>query len=594
MSYNPPVEDMKFVFRHLLDSSRLAQITGRDDISVDLADAIFDEAGKLARDVIAPLNHHGDTHPSVLHDDGSVETPDGFVGAYSALASGGWTAIAADEQYGGQAVPMAICSAVDEMWQSANMSFSLCHLLTQGLIYALQNSASEAQKQTFLPALIEGRWTGTMNLTEPQAGTDLAAIKTKAVKNGDHYLITGQKIYITYGEHDMAENIIHLVLARTPDAPEGVKGISVFIVPKYEVNDDGSCGQRNDVRCLSLEKKLGIKGSPTAVLQYGETGGAKGYLVGEENQGLEIMFGMMNHARFAVGLQGVAISERAYQQAAHYALDRVQGAPLGGEPGMPIAHHPDVMRLLGVMKAEIEAMRALVMSGGFALDAAHIHHDDNGDEPSADHQGAEARAALLVPIIKGWLTERSVALTSDAVQVHGGMGFIEETGIAQHYRDARILPIYEGTTAIQANDLMFRKTIRDKGEAVRALLAEMTAHMSDCSNASAAEVIRAVQAAEDVLEVLLARANSPRHLAADGVNWLMLLGYLCGGWMMARSEQAASVMQDELFSDEFTAAKQTTAQIYISHCLPHVHRLAQQILQENEPVLDMQTSWLSR
>ena len=494
----------------------------------------------------------------------------------------------AAEEWGGQHMPMVLSAAVNEMWQSASLSFALCHLLTQGQIYALQKSASEAQKALFLPPMVEGRWTGTMNLTEPQAGTDLAAIKTKAVKNGDHYLITGQKIYITYGEHDMAENIIHLVLARLPDAPEGVKGISVFIVPKYLVNEDGSLGGQNDVHCLSIEKKLGIKGSPTAVLQYGENGGAVGYLVGAENQGLDIMFGMMNHARFEVGLQGLAVAERAYQQAVDYAQNRVQGTPLERQAKTPISHHPDVLRLLSVMKAEIEAMRALVLVGGAALDkSAHSAETEKAAE--------DKRASLLIPIIKGWLTERSVALTSDAVQVHGGMGFIEETGSAQHYRDSRILPIYEGTTAIQANDLVFRKTLRDQGATIRALLAEIQSDMDGVDACWAEPVNDAIAAAETCLSTLLASANDSRRAAVNGVDWLMLLGTLCGGWMMAKSAGAAQSLLDQQKGDAtFLNTKILTANIYLQQILPRIATYAAQINCGEHTVLAMDPEMLAR
>ncbi len=587
MNYIPPVEDFKFGMKYLAGFDDVTALPSFNHLSFDLAETIIEEAGKLASAQIAPLNHDADIQSAKRLETGEVKTPDGFVEAYKAMAEGGWTAMEADEAYGGQQMPMLVSAAVNEIWQSSSLSFALCHLLTQGQIFALQNSASEQQKNLFIPPMVEGRWTGTMNLTEPQAGTDLAAIKSKAVKNGDHYLISGQKIYITYGEHDMAENIIHLVLARTPDAPPGVKGISVFIVPKILVNEDGSLGEANDVKCLSIEKKLGIKASPTAVLQYGEKGGAVGYLVGEENKGLEIMFGMMNHARFAVGLQGLAISERAYQQAVDYAQNRIQGTPLEGEKGQPISHHPDVMRLLSVMRAEIEAMRAVALYCGTAMDKAH-HADSPEDAAHAD-----ARSSLLVPVVKGWLTERSVALTSDAVQVHGGMGFIEETGAAQHYRDARILPIYEGTTAIQANDLIFRKTLRDQGETIKALFSEIRQDMQDIDNDMAHAVIAAVACAETSLENLLAKANMPRNAAAGGVNWLMLLGYLCGGWMMVRASHSTQHAKDE-FSADFLAAKNVTAQIYITHCLPHVDRLATAITAEDDPVLSMQAGWLQR
>ncbi len=587
MSYRPPIDDFRFGLKYLAGFDEVVSQHAFSHLSLDLAEAVIEEAGKLASDVIAPLNHVSDSVSAIRLDNGDVKTPDGFADAYQAMATGGWTAMEADEAYGGQQMPMVISAAVNEMWQSASLSFSLCHLLTQGQIFALQNAASEQQKQMFLPPMIEGRWTGTMNLTEPQAGTDLAAIKSRAVKKGDHYLISGQKIYITYGEHDMAENIVHLVLARTEDAPAGLKGISVFIVPKFLVNEDGSLGARNDVRCLSIEKKLGIKASPTAVLQYGEQGGAVGYLVGEEHKGLEIMFKMMNHARFAVGLQGLAVSERAYQQAVDYAETRVQGIPIEGQAGQTITHHPDVMRLLAVMRAEIEAMRALSLCCGAALDKSH-HADSDEMLKQAD-----SRASLLVPVMKGWFTERSVELASDALQVHGGMGYIEETGAAQHYRDARILPIYEGTTAIQANDLVFRKTLRDQGEAVRALFAEMKTDMQAIDNEMSAAMNMAIEQADITLERLLAKANMPRKAAVGGVNWLMLLGYLCGGWLMVRSAAFADDIAED-FSPEFRAAKKVTAQIYITHCLPHVGRLADIINTEDDPVLAMKSEWLYR
>lgn len=587
MNYTPPIEDMKFGLRYLAGLDQLSSFAPFAEINTELADAVLEEAGKLAADVIAPLNHDADYQGCVHSDNGEVTTPKGFADAYKAMAEGGWTAMEAEEAYGGQHMPMAISAAVNEMWQSASLSFALCHLLTQGQISALQKSANDAQKALFLPPMIEGRWTGTMNLTEPQAGTDLAAIKSRAIPNGDHYLITGQKIYITYGEHDMAENIIHLVLARTPDAPEGVKGISVFIVPKFLVNPDGSLGARNDVKCLSIEKKLGIKASPTAVLQYGEKGGAIGYLVGEENKGLEIMFGMMNHARFAVGLQGLAIAERAYQQAVDYAMNRIQGAPLERSDGTPIVDHPDVLRLLSVMRAEVEAMRALILVGGAALDKSH-HAEE--DKKSSEDQ----RASLLIPIIKGWLTERSVALTSDAVQVHGGMGFIEETGAAQHFRDSRILPIYEGTTAIQANDLLFRKTLRDNGAGVKKLFDEIEADMAVLPDSLSAPMHASLSTARKTLDVLCGRANSPRDAAVSGVDWLMLLGYLCGGWQMAKSAYIASEAAAQAFSVDFLAAKQTTCQIYITSCLPQIEALSAKIRRAGSDILAMRPEWLAR
>jgi alkylation response protein AidB-like acyl-CoA dehydrogenase len=593
--YTAPLKDIRFVLNDVIGMQDVLTKLGReDDVSPDLVDAVLEEAGKLAADIIAPTNHAGDVAGCTHHNDGSVTTPSGFIEAYRAMAEGGWTAMDAREEFGGQNMPMIISAMVNEIWQSANMAFALCHLLTQGQIYALQKSASPEQQEIFIPPMVEGRWTGTMNLTEPQAGTDLAAIKTKAVPEGDHYRITGQKIYITYGEHDMAENIVHLVLARTPDAPEGVKGISVFVVPKFLVNPDGSLGERNDIRCISIEKKLGIKASPTAVLSYGDNGGAIGYLVGKENEGLQIMFGMMNHARFSVGLQGLSISERALQQAVSYAMDRKQGTPLGGQNGDAIINHPDVLRLITTMKAEIEAMRALAAIGGAALDLGHL-------EDPTEAARWEERAALLIPIIKGWLTERSLDLTSRAVQVHGGMGFIEETGAAQHDRDARILPIYEGTTAIQANDLVFRKTLRDEGKAVYALLDEIDGemeklcHYEDKIAAHAgASVRKAVDEARKAVSHLLATSNDPRRPAVGGVNYLMMLGYLTGGWLMARSAGiAADKMQTEGADVEFLAAKRVTADTFITHSLPQVMALARTILAGDDAVLAMQPAWLA-
>jgi alkylation response protein AidB-like acyl-CoA dehydrogenase len=593
--YEAPVDDYKFVLDEVIGLDKLMSATGHNEISIDLVEAVLSEAGKLAADVIAPLNHPGDQTGATRHDDASVTTPVGFADAFAAMAEGGWTSMEAREEFGGQQLPMVVTSAVNEFWQAANMAFALCHLLTQGQIYALQKSASAEHQKLFIPPMVEGRWTGTMNLTEPQSGTDLASIKTKAVKNGDHYLITGQKIYITYGEHDMAENIVHLVLARTEDAPPGIKGISVFIVPKFLPNDDGSLGAANDLRCLSIEKKLGIKASPTAVMQYGENGGAIGYLVGAENQGLDIMFGMMNHARLAVGLQGLSISDRAYQQARAYAFDRVQGTPLEQKPGAPIVHHPDVLRSLATMKAEIEAMRALMMLGAASMDLAH---DCDSDDPRT------TRANLLIPIIKGWMTERALDVTSQAVQVHGGMGFIEETGAAQHFRDARILPIYEGTTAIQANDLVFRKTLRDNGAAVTTLFDEIEAemqilaeHTDDNAAANARQMISAVGTAREATAHILAAANDPRRPAVNGVNYLMMLGRLCGGWMMARAGGTAASRLSDTSADTpadpaFMQAKMTTSRVFMTHHLPQVQALAAIIMTGDSAVLGMDAEWL--
>ena len=587
--YAPPLKDMRFVLRHLVKIDDLNMIMPHEALNADLADAVLGEAGRLAADVIAPTNHRGDQIGAVWNKNGSVTTPDGFIDAYQAMAKAGWTAMDAHADYGGQNMPMVISAFVNEMWQSANMSFALCHLLTQGLIYALQKTASPEQKRLFIPPMVEGRWTGTMNLTEPHAGSDLAAIKTSAVPCDNHYLITGQKIYITYGEHDLAENIIHLVLARTPKAPPGIKGISVFIVPKYHVNPDGSKGERNDVRCISIEKKLGIKASPTATLHYGEEGGAVGYLVGEENKGIEIMFEMMNHARFNVGVQGLAICERAYQQAAAYAAERRQGTPLGGCEGDAIIHHPDVMRLLATTKAEIEAMRALVGLGAMALDLAEADHEQQ--------EQWRTRASLIIPVIKGWLTERAQILTSAALQVHGGAGFIEDTGAAQHYRDARILSIYEGTTAIQANDLVFRKTFRDQGGAVTKLLDEINDNMTRLKkhadkrlSSLASEVLDANGQCQNIMHYLIASAHDARKSAVSASAYLMALGTLMGGWQMARGAQAA--ISERQSDPKFAEAKIVSAEIFIRHNLPWVSALAVMITKGDEAILAMRPEWL--
>ena len=563
--YSAPLKDINFTFSHLLG--------GADD--AELATAIFAESAKFAEQIIAPTNHSGDMTGAVWQDGGAVITPQGFREAYAAMGAQGWTALEASAEFGGQNLPMAISAFVNEMWQSANMAFALCHLLTQGQIYALEKYASPQQKTRFIPPMVAGKWTGTMNLTEAQAGSDLAGIRTMATPRGDHYLLKGQKTYITYGEHDMAENIIHLVLARTPNAPAGHKGISIFLVPKFLINEDGSLGAQNDVACVSIEKKLGIKASPTAVLQYGDNGGAVGYLVGEEHQGLNIMFAMMNHARFAVGLQGLAISERATQQAAAYAMERRQGTPLDGKEGEAIIGHPDVLRLVAGMRADVMAMRGLAGLGAVAMDAED-----------------ETRLGLLVPIIKGWLTEQAQQITSAAVQVHGGMGFIEETGVAQHYRDARILPIYEGTTAIQANDLIFRKTLRDNGAAVGALLDDIDSDMAAISgDGEMAELAKRLQEAvaitRKVVAHILASANTPRRGAVSGHHYLMLLGILTAGWQMVRGGAIAGrLLDEEAGADKpYLDLRRGLAAVFIRQQLPQINALAETILKGDEAVL---------
>lgn len=588
--YEAPIRDLIFVIKHLINLQDLTKIPDYQHFSDDLVDAILEEAGKIGSEVLDPCNLSGDHEGSKRLDSGEVKTPQGYKEAYENLRDGGWFGLEAKEQFGGQQIPVTLSAAVNEIWHSSNMSLALCHLLTQGLIYALQKSASEDQKNFYIPKLASGEWTGTMNLTEPQAGTDLSSIKTKAVKENGHYKISGQKIYITYGEHDLSENIIHLVLAKTPDAPEGNKGISVFIVPKFIPNEDGSIGKKNDVTCLSLEKKLGVKGSPTAVLQFGDNGGAIGYLVGEENQGLNIMFEMMNHARFSVGVQGLAVSERAFQQSKMYAFDRVQGIPIDGKKGDPIIDHPDVLRLASTMKAEVEAMRALAIYGGFALDMTKSSQSDYW----------ESKSSLMIPIIKGWLTERSLEITSNAIQIHGGMGFIEETGIAQHYRDARILPIYEGTTAIQANDLVFRKTLRDNGKAITDLISEINSEVIEISksdNINLQNICQRMSASIDitkkVINHIVSISNNKKRSAVSGVNYLMMLGYVFGGWMMIKTaSKSVDLKNKNEMDEEFFNAKISSSMIYFSSVLPKIESLSSIILQGDEDILAMKKNWL--
>ena len=588
--YEAPVKDLNFVIKNLINLDELNKISDYQHFSDDLVDAILEEAGKIGSEVLDPCNLSGDHEGSKRLDSGEVRTPKGYKDAYESLRDGGWFGLEAKEQYGGQQIPVTLSAAVNEIWHSSNMSLALCHLLTQGLIYALQKSASDDQKNFYVPKLASGEWTGTMNLTEPQAGTDLSSIKTKAVKENGHYKISGQKIYITYGEHDLSENIIHLVLARTPDAPEGNKGISVFIVPKFIPNEDGSLGQKNDVSCLSIEKKLGVKGSPTAVLQFGDNGGAIGYLVGEENQGLNIMFEMMNHARFSVGVQGLAVSERAYQQSKMYAFDRVQGIPIDGNKGDPIIDHPDVLRLASTMKSEVEAMRALAIYGGFALDMTK----------SSQNEYWETKSSLMIPIIKGWLTERSLEITSNAIQIHGGMGFIEETGIAQHYRDARILPIYEGTTAIQANDLVFRKTLRDNGKAITELVEEINSEIRKISNTEnetlknlCEKMVQSIEISKKVIDHIVSISNNKKRPAVSGVNYLMMLGYVFGGWMMIKSASKSLELKNTgEFDEDFLNAKVITSSIYLSSILPKIESLSSIILKGDEDILSMNKNWL--
>src|SRR5919206_411123 len=469
MSYRAPVADILFVMKELAGLDAVARLPGFEEAGLDTAQAVLEECARFNEEVVAPLNVEGDRSPSSWKD-GQVFTTPGFKEAFRQFAEGGWQGLQHPTEFGGAGLPKTIGAACGEMLNSANLSFALCPLLTDGAIEALLTAGSHALKSTYLAKLVSGEWTGTMNLTEPQAGSDLALVRTRAEPQPDGtYKVFGTKIFITYGEHDMAQNIVHLVLARVTGAPEGVKGISLFVVPKFMVNADGSLGARNDAHCVSIEHKLGIKASPTAVLQYGDHGGAVGYLVGEENRGLEYMFIMMNAARYAVGTQGIAVAERAYQKAVTYARERVQSRPVDGSVAgsATIIHHPDVKRMLMTMRAYTEGCRAMASVAAAAYDASHHH-------PDADvRRQNQAFYEFMVPLVKGYSTEMSLEVTSLGVQVHGGMGFIEETGAAQYYRDAKILTIYEGTTAIQANDLVGRKTARDGGQTAKAIAARI-------------------------------------------------------------------------------------------------------------------------
>ncbi|WP_430228257.1 acyl-CoA dehydrogenase [Paraburkholderia tropica] len=568
--YDAPIRDMLFVMKELAGLDEIAALPGGEDATPETVEAVLHEAAKLCGEVLAPLNAEGDRHPSHW-DDGEVHASPGFAEAFRHYVAGGWQGVQHPQEYEGQGLPKLVGTPCVEMLNSANLSFALCPLLSDGAIEALLTAGSEAQKQRYVPKLISGEWTGTMNLTEPQAGSDLAAVRTRAEPQGDGtYKLFGTKIFITWGEHDMAENIVHLVLARTPDAPEGVKGISLFIVPKFLVNADGSSGARNDVQCVSIEHKLGIKASPTAVLQYGDQGGAIGELIGEENRGLEYMFIMMNAARFAVGMQGVAISERAYQKALGYAKERVQSRPVDGssKAAVTIVHHPDVRRMLGTMRALTEAARALAYAAAGESDRAHR------DPDAAVRARHQAVYEYLVPIVKGWSTESSIEVTSFGVQVHGGMGFIEETGAAQFYRDARILPIYEGTTAIQANDLIGRKTLRDGGAVAKALAAEIGKTVAELGAQdggafkSMAKYLALGQGAfESAVDFVLTNAKrDPNAVFAGSVPYLMLAGVVLGGWQMARAMLAAQRLMPH--DPAFYGAKIATAQCYAEQVLP--------------------------
>ena len=571
MSYVAPLKDMLFNLKYLADIEQIAQLPGFEDAGFETAQAVLEEAAKFNEGVLAPLNWEGDKNPSSWKDGVVTATP-GFRQAFRQFADGGWQGLQHPVDFGGQGLPKTIGAACGEMQNSANMSFALCPLLTDGAIEALLTAGSDELKATYLENLVSGKWTGTMNLTEPQAGSDLAAVRSRAEPLADgSYKVFGTKVFITWGEHDMAENIVHLVLARVTGAPEGVKGISLFVVPKFLVNKDGSLGARNDVQCVSIEHKMGIKASPTAVLQFGDHGGAIGYLVGQENRGLEYMFIMMNAARFGVGVQGIAIAERSYQQAVTFAKDRVQSRPVDAlaPANATIIYHPDVKRMLMTMRAYTEGCRAMATVAAAAYDAAHHHADAEVRKQN------QAFYEFMVPLIKGYSTEMSLEVTSLGVQVHGGMGFIEETGAAQYYRDAKILTIYEGTTAIQANDLVGRKTARDGGQTAKALAAQIEATeglLVKNGSADAVAVAKRLKAARvafvDVVNFVATNTKTrPNDVFAGSVPYLMLAGNLMAGWQLAR---ALLMAQEEIAQGvdvSFMQAKIITARFYADHLL---------------------------
>jgi alkylation response protein AidB-like acyl-CoA dehydrogenase len=567
---------MRFLFQEMGALETVNRLAGLEEATLDLAGAILEEADRLARERLVPCNHSADRAGGATYENGVVRTPQGWADAYSAFVGGGWNAVPFDPEFGGQGLPWLVAIAIQEIWQSANMSWALCPLLTQSAVELLTAHGSDEQKATWLPKLISGEWTGTMNLTEPGAGSDVGALKCRAEPEGDHYLVRGQKIFITYGEHDLTENIVHMVLARTPGAPEGTRGISLFIVPKFLVNADGTPGSRNDLRCVSLEEKLGIHGSPTCVMAYGDSGGAVGFLVGEENRGMEYMFTMMNNARVSVGLQGVAIAERAYQQARAYARERVQGKPAADGSGAIIGH-PDVRRMLLTMRAQTEAMRAVTYDLAAMLDISKRHAEESW------RAYAERRVGLLTPVVKAWCTDVGVEVASLGVQVHGGMGFIEETGAAQHYRDARIAPIYEGTNGIQAIDLVSRKVLRDDGAAALEYIEELQAlinGMNPRSEDSIAAIRHHFAAAVDALDnatqwLLDAGRESAIDALAGASHYLRLFGIVAGGSMLARAAlHCVTRMESGATDTAQLNDKLTVARFYAEQVLPQTAGLA--------------------
>jgi len=559
-----PQKELSFIFDEIIHYSEHCTMPGFEEASRDMVDVVLPEAAKFFEDIVAPTNHESDKHPAFLKD-GEVVTSPGLDPIYRQMVDAGWCCLNGDSRYGGAGFPSVVDLAVQEMLQTANVGFSLLPMLTRGVVHALGQYGSDEQKETYLGNLISGAWSGTMNLTEPQAGSDLSAVKTKAVFNGDHYLISGQKIYITWGDHRCADNIIHLVLARRPDAPEGNQGISLFLVPKFLVNADGSLGERNDVKPVGVEHKLGIHSSPTCTLAFGDNGGAVGYLVGEENKGLQCMFTMMNNARLSVGHQGVSVSERAYQQAVGYAQDRVQGRAIGVEGRAAIIHHPDVKRMLMQMRALTEAGRAMSFYAIAAEDRSSHHPDAQVRAESAQ------LVEVMTPLVKGWCTEVAMESTSLGVQVHGGMGFIEETGAAQHMRDARILPIYEGTNGIQALDFIGRKCLRDGGQAVQLLLADMDATVAqlasaqDCILTLRTRLQHAIEQCRDALSYVLENSSDSQGIA---YNFMMMYGNAVSYWLLVKLAAAAQNRLDSGETDRFYKQKIATAEFFSTQILP--------------------------
>ena len=587
--YNPPIDDMSFLLNDLGMLPQVSSLPGYEEADAELVEALLNEAGKLSSEVLAPLNKSGDEQ-GVTFENGVVRTADGFTDAYQAYVEGGWNALTCNTEYGGQQMPSLIGTAVLEMFTSANMAWSLCPLLTVGAIESLEVYGTEELKKTYLPKLISGEWPGTMNLTEPHAGSDLAELRCRAEPDGNHYRIHGQKIYISYGEHDMTDNIIHMVLARLPDAPEGTRGISLFLVPKVMVEEDSSLGQRNDLRCISVENKLGIHASPTCIMSFGDNEGAVGYLVGKENEGLKAMFTMMNMARFNVGLQGVSVAERAYQQARDFAKERVQGRIDGsGSEKVSIIKHPDVRRMLMSIKAQTEAMRALAYDTAVQFDISKRHLDE------VTRACAQARLDLLTPIVKAWSTDLGVELSSTALQIHGGMGFIEETGISQHYRDSRIAPIYEGTNGIQARDLVGRKVLRDQGETAKSYIEEMRAVADAATDLEApcAEIgdnlRQAIHALAEATDWLIENGGKTPALAFAGATaYLELFGNVAGGAMMTRAACAAwAGLESGDGNQDFYKTKLATTRFYAEHVLPKCQGLTASITKGADSFLSL-------